>query len=421
MKINYKIISLFALASVAYTATAQKAKVVSAYNYNKSYERDKDCSELAKGIKAINEASQSESTSKYPKTWYYGANLYFNTLLSENDPKCEVKFENSLDKAYEYCLNTIKYNIEGDGAKSLDITKEEDFEKLAGFIKNRETEYKEASYTRDVLHQKIPLIAQRFTNDGVEAFNAKDFEKCKAYSLKSYALNSLRNVTDTASLYNAALAAGQLGNDDETIKLYDKLIALQYGGADMFVYKANIYHEKGELDKKMEVIRAGLEVYPNDANLNNEQLDYLLKSGKTEEAMANFDKAIAADPENAALWYNRGFVNDQMKNIEAAEKDYSKALELNPEFFDAAYNLGAMYYNLGVEWNNKAANYGIDENDKYEEASKKATDFFSKARPWLESAHSLNEEDPSTITSLVQIYATQGEEEKYAAMKAKLK
>ena len=171
---------------------------------------------------------------------------------------------------------------------------------MAGFIKNKKTEYKEASYTRDVLHQKIPLIAQRFTNDGVEAFNAKEFEKCKSYSLKSYALNSLRGVTDSASLYNAALAAGQLENDVETIKLYDKLIGIKYGGADMYIYKANIYDSKGELEKKMEVIRAGLEVYPNDANLNNEQLDYLLKNDKTEEAMANFDKAIAADPENAA-------------------------------------------------------------------------------------------------------------------------
>ena len=42
----------------------------------------------------------------------------------------------------------------------------------------------------------------------------------------------------------------------------------------------------------MEVVRKGLEVYPEDANLIKEELSYLLITGQTDEALANFDKAI---------------------------------------------------------------------------------------------------------------------------------
>ena len=39
-----------------------------------------------------------------------------------------------------------------------------------------------------------------------------------------------------------------------------------------------------------------------------------------------------------------------------------------------------MYYNIGVEWNNKASGYGLDETTKYEEASNKANEFFHSSK-----------------------------------------
>jgi len=79
---------------ISFSAIAQKAKVVSAYNYNKSYERDKDCDELVKGIESIEPAVKDPKTNTWAKTWYYGGNLYFNAALTK-DEECASKFEDA--------------------------------------------------------------------------------------------------------------------------------------------------------------------------------------------------------------------------------------------------------------------------------------------------------------------------------------
>ena len=399
--------------------SAQKSKLVSAYNYNKSYERDKDCSELEKGIEAIELVTKNESTAKLLKTWYYGGNLYFNAALAP-DPECSSKFPGSLDKSYSFYIEAIKYNIDAPGAAELDLTKEADQIQFASYIMNRQTKYNEISYMRDILGQKFPYLANAFVNRGVEEFQTGNFEKAFKYSQNSVEVNAFLGKVDSLGLFNSALAAERLKNYDQALELYTALTAIKYGGPNIHLYIANIYDARKDTVKKIEAIRNGLKQYPDNADLIREELNYLLITGQTDEALANFDKAIANDPENPAMFYNRGLINDQVGNKEAAAADYTKALELDPKFFDAAYNLGAMYYNDAVEWNNKASNYGLNETAKYKEASTKANEYFELALPALEKAHEIDPEDRNTIASLTKIYAMTSKEAKYLEMKKKL-
>lgn len=414
-----KSIAVAAVSLIAFGASAQKSKVVSAYNYNKSYERDNDCSELTKGITAIDEAVKDAKTGTYAKTWYYGGNLYFNAALAP-DKECSDKFPEALDKTYTFYLNALKYNIDDAAAHSIDIDTEEGHAKLVEYVRDKSTSYNDIGYTRDILEKKFPYIANDFINRGVEFFKANEFKKAKDYSLKSVDANKIIGKEDSLGMYNAALAAERLKEYDEALRLYNALTDIEYGGSAIYLYKANLYVKKGEEDKKIDAIREGLAIYPNDAELIKEELAYLLANNKTEEAFANFDKAIANEPSNATLYYNRGLINDQLGNVEKADADYSKAISIKPDFFDAAYNLGGMYYNLGVEWNNTAANYGLNETSKYKAASTKASNYFSKALPALEKAHKIDPENGDTMRSLLQIYAIKGEDAKWKAMKTKL-
>lgn len=429
MKISVKILSL-AVASLTFgSVVAQKSKLVSAYNYNKSYERDKDCSELEKGIEAIEIVTKNESTSKLLKTWYYGGNLYFNAALAP-DPKCADKFPGSLQKSYEFYIEAIKYNIDAPGASELDLNKEADQIQFSSYIMNRKTSYNEMSYMNDILGQKFPYLANAFVNRGVEQFQAGDYEKAKEYSQNSVEINAYMGRVDSLGLFNSALAAQNLKQYDEALTLYTALTQIKYGGPNIHLYIVNIYENKKDTVKKIEAIRNGLKQYPDNADLIREELNYLLINGETDAALANFDKAIANDPNNSAMFYNRGLIYDELKNEDGiadfdekladAAADYSKALELDPKFFDAAYNLGAMYYNLGVEWNNKASNYGLNETSKYKEASEKANEYFSNAKPALEKAHAIDPTDRNTIASLTKIYAIEGDDAMYLEMKKKL-
>lgn len=417
-KIKYLGLAL-ALVLTANISTAQKAKVVSAYNYNKAFERDKDCKDLEKGIASIEPATKDVKTMSWAKTWFYGGNLYFNAALT-TDESCNAKFPNALDKTLEYYVNAMKFNIEAEGAKNLDLSKAEDAAKFQAYLNDKNTKYGDFSYMSSIMNQKFPYLANAFINKGVEAFQAEDYKKAKLYSESSVKVNSYMGRLDSLGMFNAALASERLEMYDEALALYSGLAEVNYGGPDLYMYMASIYDRKKDTVKKMEVVRKGLEVYPEDANLIKEELSYLLITGQTDEALANFDKAIEKDPDNASLFYNRGLINDQLKNVDQAAADYNKALEKDPTFFDAAYNLGAMYYNLGAEWNNKASSFGLNEQAKYKEATGKANEYFTLARPALEKAHEMDPTDQSTMASLTKIYAIQGEDAKYAAMKKKL-
>jgi len=62
------------------------------------------------------------------------------------------------------------------------------------------------------------------------------------------------------------------------------------------------------------------------------------ESGKVEEAIADYTKAVELNPESAEAYYNRGIAYGKSGKVEEAIADYTKAIELNPElkkFFDA--------------------------------------------------------------------------------------
>ena len=61
------------------------------------------------------------------------------------------------------------------------------------------------------------------------------------------------------------------------------------------------------------------------------------------------ESAMLQEPDNANNYYVRGSLFDQIKEADKAEKFYNKALKYNPDHTDALYNLGAMYYNQGID------------------------------------------------------------------------
>lgn len=57
----------------------------------------------------------------------------------------------------------------------------------------------------------------------------------------------------------------------------------------------------------------------------------LLQMERYEEALVQFNQAIAADPDFGATHANRGILHDRMGHYERALADYRRAIELDPE------------------------------------------------------------------------------------------
>jgi len=96
-----------------------------------------------------------------------------------------------------------------------------------------------------------------------------------------------------------------------------------------------------------------------------------------------------------------------------------KVVKDNKVYFDAIYNLGALYFNRGVN-NIQAADvlpYG-DEN--YDTLKNLGDDYMKKSLPILEKAYELDPDDYSTLFSLKQIYSRVGNVDKYKEVSERL-
>jgi Tfp pilus assembly protein PilF len=96
----------------------------------------------------------------------------------------------------------------------------------------------------------------------------------------------------------------------------------------------------------------GKEAYPKAASgSSGAQADTargqaLVRSGKSEEALAEFDKAIALNPHNAHALYSRGLLYQAEKQHQLAIDDFSSASGLTPQWADPLLGRAQSYLAL---------------------------------------------------------------------------
>lgn len=393
------ILALLCSFAIVTGASAQSNKVVSAFNYLKYYGQDYKSSDILNARKYIDEASVHEKTINDEKTWNYRGQIYLE-IAKSNDPEVKAAVANPLDEAYRSFARSAELEARGG--------------------------YKRADPAR-----AMAIIGGMYLNAGIDAFSAKEYEKALSHFEKSVEISKKNNVVDTLSYYNAALAAERAKNYEKAALYYNECINANSGGAKIYQYLAEVHTKQGDKEKAFEVILAGRQAFPTDNNLVKDELNYYLLSGKNKEAYDKLKLAIEAEPENVMLHYSLGVVSDNLANAEGiseadaakyiteAETAYKKALEIDPDNFEALYNMGALHFNQGVKIVEVANT--ITDNVKYSKEVKKADAKFNLAIPYLEKALEINPDDQSTLSSLKQLYARMGMTEKYKAIDAKLK
>ena len=374
MKRKFNIFSVTLAASLmSLGAFAQKVNVTTAYNKMRS-------EDFAEARTYIDKAIEDERTKNEEKTWRYRG-LIYNGLADAEDPGMERS------KAVEEAIRSFNKAIELDDKKSW--TQE-----------NR---------------QGLAIAQSKAVNLGIQAYNEQNYDLAKRYFIDGEKAAADLGVVDTLAIYNAGLAAEQAGDLETTLQQYRKAIDLGYLGPRMYVYTANIYQKKDDQEGYLEIVQQGRKVYPEDADLIVYELNYYLRNQKFEEAKESLNLALGKEPNNKQLHFSLGVVHDNLGETDEAEASYKKALEIDPDYFDAVYNLGALYFNRGVEMNN-AANE-IQDNQAYAKEKERVMDVFKEALPYLEKAHQLQPDDRSAIASLTQLYALMGKNDKYMEMK----
>jgi tetratricopeptide (TPR) repeat protein len=193
--------------------------------------------------------------------------------------------------------------------------------------------------------------------------------------------------------------------------------------------------EQKDTTGALQSLKEGRVAFPNNIDLMNRETDYLLLKGKNEDAIANLDKAIVADPKNSKLYFAKGLAYfnianpldatkkkylDKPKNYDdlmsKTEEAYKKAVELEPKLSEAWANLGSAYYLWGTEFQKRCDDL-IKQATKLKECEAKTTDMNNKAITSFEKAIDLNPNDKVTMKYLERLYLITNQPDKAAKLK----
>lgn len=82
---------------------------------------------------------------------------------------------------------------------------------------------------------------------------------------------------------------------------------------------------------------------------------YMMRYAQYDKAEESLDKAIKYDKHNYEAYYYRGCVKVNEKKYKEGIVDFEKAVELKPDYADAYFNIGKVYFLLNDE--DKACEY----------------------------------------------------------------
>ena len=289
---------------------------------------------------------------------------------------------------------------------------------------------------KDQIQAKVNMLRSTMINGGVEMFQQENYDAAFQAFSGAVKIYSVLSVPDTLAMVNAALAAERNKDYDNAKKYYQMCANNNYGnGAEMYVSMIRVLSAKGDSSSKNEilnVIEAGIKQFPNDYTLNVEEFNYWYSNGDNAKAQAALQKAVESDPNNHILHFNIGVVFDNMsasahkaKNhddaflfMDKSIESYKSAIEIKPDYGDAFFNLGALYYNQSIEVQSLAQDL---DGEQYDEQVARADQMMKDALPFLEKSHELTPKDVSTLTVLKSIYLNLSMDDKYKQADTKLK
>lgn len=449
MKRVLLMLSLFA----ALAAAAQRSNVESAAIYFRNLE-------MEDAKKAIDEASVNDETKDDSKTWFYYAQIYDtlnrNPIYSNLDKDIVEKFVIGCKK----CIDT-------------DIKKKYKYYCGYAIVNSGFSAYNKAI---EFYGKNDVANATKFFQYVIDIFpydENKDLTK--------------NNINEKSIIYSLAGLALNNKNYPEAKKQLNKLIDLNYNDHVIYLLLSNLYMEERDTTKAIEAIEMGKSRFNGEKDLINQELYIYQAMGRTDFLLQKYNEALESDPENTLYLFNRGAMQDMINNdlqkrakyasdtadkiatkakaeknpttkakldkaaktfkyqsdslfkqskfyIAKAEADYKKVVEVNPDYLDAYYNLGALYNNQTTELAEKmeALNYNSADYQKKYDAIKKEQDVILKVslgylNKALELADQLPEDDEakkkfkketqySIISSLQNVYKNLGDEKKTIEM-----
>lgn len=402
--------------------------------------------------------TQAQELSKETKKAVKQANRALNAFKVNNSAKDKlVEAKQEIDKVFAEMPDASKaaysLNMKGEiyneianqylaikqlGISSTDELPEADNPPVVAF-----NAYKEALNYIDKSREENDaidgiLVAQRNMNQyGAAQYENQEYEKAfESFSSMFEAHDILKEKGSDSDLdneeryndmmYFTGLAAYSAQKMEEVNNFFKPLYEM---GTDKGLVYQILYeiNAKDDPQSAYKYIEKGRELLPEDVSILFAEINHFLKMENIDKLLEKLDLAIEKEPKNVSLYFTKGNVYDKLyqqaieeedsvaaqKNFDAAIAMYDQALEIDPNFVDAVYGKGALYYNkaagLTRELTALADDYTKKGIAKYEAKKEQVFEEFEKALPYFQKAESIDPNDLNTLIALKEIYARKNE------------
>ncbi|NOU46667.1 MAG: tetratricopeptide repeat protein [Bacteroidales bacterium] len=364
-----KIVMVLALFIATTAAMAQKAERTNAFMYNKNGQYDK-------ARESIDKAILNEKTILDPKTWMYRGIIYLNIVFSDQYKTIDAE---ALPKSLESFKKAMELDPEDKENQMLDIL------------------------------PRINAISQQYFSIGVEKFNAQDFALAADHFIKAYDVAGLIKSVDTMAIENAALASLRGENYAKAIEYYGIMQGLGVEKPDIYKNIAMAQRSLGDNEGMKKTIEAGRLKFPEDSGLLLEEINSYLALGQGAKVVDDLKNLVRIDSTNYSIYFVLGTIygddtKTDMYQMDMAVEYYKKAIAIKPDYFDAIYNLGALYINESNKLQMKANDLPLTETKKYDEITEQANVIIRAALPYLETAYQMDPSNQETVMVLKSIY-----------------
>ncbi|MCO5935048.1 hypothetical protein NAF17_05820 [Mucilaginibacter sp. RB4R14] len=394
MKIKFLMLGLLSL--ITATTFAQKGELNTAQTEYEKFEALRQAQpamaipSLKKAKESIDKASANEKTAALPQTYAVKANIY--GTLAELDSVVTTSLP-LFTTAAEAAAKAKELDTKGENKKLID---------------------------------NANLVLARYQlNKGV-----KEYETGK-YNLAYKSFDFYRTVMpeDTNAILYTGLAALNAKNYPAAITNYNKLVTTKYSKVETaYSELAGIYLESKDTVGAVKAVGEGLAKYPNNAALRRTEIEISLQQGKQKEVLDKILSAQANEPKNKSLYYYAGLVYSNLgdaagqkvakapvtgkaalqatrdQNFAKATEMYMKALEIDPNYFEANLNMGYIIISPAIDIYNNANKLPTNQQKAYDAAMAKANAQFDLAKPYLLKAVGLQPTSYDALNNLRTYY-----------------
>ncbi|HPT13259.1 MAG TPA: tetratricopeptide repeat protein [Bacteroidales bacterium] len=369
-----KTILLLALVLVTGITFAQfKKDRTSAYNYWQK-------GDLTKAKEYIDKAIAYPEASTDAKVHYYCGAIYLDIHFK---PDLKTLAPNALQTAYDEMKKAQELDTKGEFKSELMI--------------------------------RMLTLGGQFFNAGADFFKENNFADALTQFKQAAKIGEENHSTDTLGIYGTALCYEKLLDYDNAMATYEKLIQIQMKEPSIYSSLANVYLEKNMVDKADKILQEGLDKFPGNFDMILNTANFYIKTKQHQKALQSLSVAKEKDPQNKSIAFAVGVTYDMLKNdttlpasdrkiyFDNAVKAYQETIDLDPTYFDALFNIGAVYFNKGGDLINEANRLPLGDN-RYEALEAEGKDFLNKALPYLEKAEQVKTGDRDTLLSLKEVY-----------------